>query len=312
MSAPCPDRFATASPDAGELSLTDVNLALGRLISDRFPLPLSVEPALARSKRSAERLTAAGHGYAALDVAEGFFRIANASMAEAIREVTVARGFDLREHALVVFGGAGGQHACALARELGVREVLFHPLAGVLSAWGIGISRLRWEGRADAGGRALSEDALPELAADFERLVAAGRAALARDGADPRQLVVTTTLRLRYRGTETELAVAFPAPKQALARRDDLAELDERRTQRLGNQPQRPGDLRRRGNLAPSLADQPRHGRRPESSDDDSRPAARWQPPRLHQRRHGRPCARPSAGRGRSPLDLIPVEDPRS
>jgi 5-oxoprolinase (ATP-hydrolysing) len=201
----------------GQLALTDVNLALGRLIPDRFPLPLSVGSALSALALLSQELAASGHRYSALDVAEGFFRIANANMAEAIREVTVARGFDLREHALVVFGGAGGQHACALARELGVREVLFHPLAGVLSAWGIGISRLRWEDRADAGGRALNDDALDELAADFDRLVANGRAALVRDGADPQQLLVQKMLRLRYTGTETELEVPFPLPVCAIS-----------------------------------------------------------------------------------------------
>jgi len=91
-------------------------------------------------------------------------------MAEAIREVTVARGFDLREHALVVFGGAGGQHACALARELGVLEFCFtHSPA--CCRLGIGISPLRWEGRSDAGARELFDEALSELLPIFERLL---------------------------------------------------------------------------------------------------------------------------------------------
>jgi 5-oxoprolinase (ATP-hydrolysing) len=213
-----PGPLCYGQPGSEQLAVTDVNLALGRLIPDRFPLPLSLAPALSALAALSQVLTAGGHRYSALDVAEGFFRIANANMAEAIREVTVARGFDLREHALVVFGGAGGQHACALARELGVREVLFHPLAGVLSAWGIGISRLRWEDRADASGRTLSDDALAELATDFERLVASGRAALVRDGADPQQLLFQRTLRLRYTGTETQLDVPFPAAVSALTR----------------------------------------------------------------------------------------------
>jgi 5-oxoprolinase (ATP-hydrolysing) len=205
-----PGPLCYGRPGPGELSLTDVNLALGRVIPDRFPLPLSLAPPLSALERLRLDVAGAGHDYSALDVAEGLFRIANANMAEAIREVTVARGFDLREHALVVFGGAGGQHACALARELGVHQVLFHPLAGVLSAWGIGISRLRWEGRADAGGVMLTDESLAELAPHFERLVAEGRTALTADGADPESLELTLTARVRYRGTESELPVRYP------------------------------------------------------------------------------------------------------
>jgi 5-oxoprolinase (ATP-hydrolysing) len=210
-----PGPLCYGRPGPGELSLTDVNLALGRLIPDRFPLPLLLKPPLAALDELRLEVAGAGHDYSALDVAEGLFRIANANMVEAIREVTVARGFDLREHALVVFGGAGGQHACALARELGVQQVLFHPLAGVLSAWGIGISRLRWEGRADAGGVLLTDESLAELAPHFERLEAEGRAALSADGADSARLELTLTAHIRYRGTESELPVPFPSSTAA-------------------------------------------------------------------------------------------------
>jgi 5-oxoprolinase (ATP-hydrolysing) len=194
---------------ASELSVTDANLVLGRLIADRFPLPVSLEAPLAKLKAVARELSQLGHRYSALDVAEGFFRVANASMAQAIREVTVGRGLDLREHALVVFGGAGGQHACALARELGVREILFHPQAGVLSAWGIGISGLTWDGTHDGGGATLSQHSIAALADAKDRLIAEGRAALARDGADEGRVAVSAKLGLRYVGTETVLSVPY-------------------------------------------------------------------------------------------------------
>jgi 5-oxoprolinase (ATP-hydrolysing) len=194
---------------ATELAVSDVNLVLGRLIPDRFPLPLQSAAPLAALGALAEALTARGHRYGALDVAEGFFRIANANMAAAIREVTVGRGFDLREHALVVFGGAGGQHACALARELAVKEVLLHPMAGVLSAWGIGLARLSWDGARDAGAAAVEASSLAEASDELERLLEAGRAALARDGAEPAALVATRSLGVRYRGTETVVLVPF-------------------------------------------------------------------------------------------------------
>jgi 5-oxoprolinase (ATP-hydrolysing) len=206
-----PGPLCYGRPQAHELSITDVNLVLGRLIADRFPLPLSDATSLARLETLAAELKQRGHAYTPLDVAEGFFRIANANMAQAIRDVTIARGFDLREQALVAFGGAAGQHACALARELQVREVLFHPQAGVLSAWGIGISRLTWDGRRDAGGQPLSDSALNELATAVERLEADGRAALEHDGAVPGRVSVSASVGLRYQGTETVLPVALPA-----------------------------------------------------------------------------------------------------
>jgi 5-oxoprolinase (ATP-hydrolysing) len=204
-----PGPLCYGRPGAHELSLSDVNLALGRLIPDRFPLPLAVQAPLAKLTNLADELTRRGYDYSALAAAEGFFRIATASMAQAIREVTVGRGFDLREHTLVVFGGAGGQHACALARELGVHEVLFHPLAGVLSAWGIGIAGVTWDGSHDAGGVALSQSAIDALDGARQRLVSEGRAVLERDGADAERVRIKVELALRYSGTETVLTVDY-------------------------------------------------------------------------------------------------------
>jgi 5-oxoprolinase (ATP-hydrolysing) len=194
---------------AAELAVSDINLVLGRLIPDRFPLPLDPRRALERLTELAAALTRAGHVYSAHDVAEGFFRIANANMAEAVREVTVARGFDLREHALVVFGGAGGQHACALARELGVPELLFHPLGGVLSALGIGLAELSWNGSREGSAQPLSDATLAGLSSSFEALERQGRIALEQDGVAPGALSVTREVDVRYAGTETVLPLAL-------------------------------------------------------------------------------------------------------
>ena len=190
---------------ATELAISDANLVLGRLIPDRFPLPLWPDAPYTRLADLARALTQGGHAYSAEDVAEGFFRIANANMAQAIRQVTVARGFDLREHALVVFGGAGGQHACALARELGVAELLFHPLSGVLSALGIGLAELSWTGSREGNALDLSDAALVALAPTFATLEANGKAALLQDGANATTLVVEREVDVRYAGTETAL-----------------------------------------------------------------------------------------------------------
>lgn len=217
-----PGPLCYGHPAATDLALSDVNLALGRLLPDRFPLPLDARAPLLRLEQLAGELSARGHAYGPLEVAEGFFRIANANMAQAIREVTVARGFDLRDHVLVAYGGAAGQHACALATELGVREVLFHPQAGVLSAWGIGISELSWDGQRDAGGAPVTEEVANQLDRAFDELEAEGRAALLADGAEPRAVTSQRSIGVRYEGTETVLDVLPRAPAEIRAQFEAL------------------------------------------------------------------------------------------
>jgi 5-oxoprolinase (ATP-hydrolysing) len=187
-----PGPLCYGHPDATELTLTDVNLVLGRVCADRFPLPLDGERA-----RAALASLDAGDPEAA---AEGFFRVAVAVMADAIRQVTVAKGHDVRDHALVVFGGAGGQVACALARQLGIRHVVVHPLAGVFSALGMGLAPLRWDGSRDAQDASVEEaDALEPLFAELDR---EGRQ---RFPERQEQLRPLRSADLRYRGTEHTL-----------------------------------------------------------------------------------------------------------
>jgi 5-oxoprolinase (ATP-hydrolysing) len=128
-------------------------------------------------------------------------------MAQAIRQVTVARGFDVREHALIVFGGAGGQHACAVARRLGIRTVVLDPLAGVLSAVGIGLADATWHDQRDAGRVALAEVDLDAMRDSLATLSAAGPPLLERDGIRPERIVTHHRLDLRYRGTQTTLTL---------------------------------------------------------------------------------------------------------
>ncbi|HJL19732.1 MAG TPA: hydantoinase B/oxoprolinase family protein [Sandaracinaceae bacterium LLY-WYZ-13_1] len=192
-----PGPLCYGRPEAAEPTLTDVNLALGRLSPARFPFPLDEEAPRAALEAIAARV--GDRGWA--EVAAGFFRIAVESMAEAIRRVTVARGHDARDYALVVFGGAGGQHACAVARRLGVRRVLCHPLAGVLSALGMGVADVGWHAEADVGGVPLEAGTLAGLAPTFARLEAQGRAVLG-DAARTRR-----RLDLRYAGTETGITL---------------------------------------------------------------------------------------------------------
>lgn len=194
---------------ARELTVSDVNLALGRLAADRFPFPLDEARPLAALEQVASALRASGHDASAHDVANGFFEIATRNMAEALRKVSVSRGFDLRQHALCVFGGAGGQHACALAALLGLREVVFHPLAGVLSAFGLALAELTHHAARDAGARPLRAALLVELEPSFAELEAEARAVVAAQSAPGAHVSCVRRVSLRYAGSETTLTLAL-------------------------------------------------------------------------------------------------------
>jgi 5-oxoprolinase (ATP-hydrolysing) len=197
--------------DARELAVTDVNLWLGRVQPDRFPFALAREPVGVALETLRGQVSGAGFDLDADAIAAGFVEVANASMAEAIRQVSVARGVDPRDCALVGFGGAGGQHVCAIARALGMRDVLLHPFAGILSAYGIGVADVSWDGQRDAGRERLEGEPSPALLALLDALEREGRAALDAEGLpDAAQVQVERRLDLRYVGTETALAVLQP------------------------------------------------------------------------------------------------------
>jgi len=136
----------------GPLTITDANLLLGRLQPAAFPAVFGPggdqgpDPGLVSQlfQELAERVAlATGRPSTPEALAEGALAIANDRMAEAIRRISIQRGHDIRGATLVCYGGAGGQHACALAERLGIRRLLLHPLAGVLSAYGIGLADQR-------------------------------------------------------------------------------------------------------------------------------------------------------------------------
>ncbi|MBV1860506.1 MAG: hydantoinase B/oxoprolinase family protein [Nannocystaceae bacterium] len=206
-----PGPLCYGHPDAREPALTDVAATLGRLPPDRFPFPLDLPRARAGVAGLAQTA-----GMSVEATAEGLLSIAVENMARAIRTVTVARGHDVREHAMVVFGGAGGQYGCALARTLGIRTLVLHPLGGVLSAWGIGRAAQSWHGERDGGGRPLQQNILDELGAHFETMREEGDGAL---GAASR---ARRTVALRYAGTQTTLELPWataPALASAFAQR---------------------------------------------------------------------------------------------
>jgi 5-oxoprolinase (ATP-hydrolysing) len=136
----------------GPLTVTDCNVLLGRLPPDFFPkifgpsgdLPLDAQRVHERfSVLAAEIASSSQKSLTPEELASGFLRIAVDNMANAIKKISVARGYDVTGYTLVTFGGAGGQHACAVADALRMERVLIHPFAGVLSAYGIGLAELR-------------------------------------------------------------------------------------------------------------------------------------------------------------------------
>jgi 5-oxoprolinase (ATP-hydrolysing) len=207
----------------GPLTITDANLLLGRLPPEALPAVFGpggdLPPdgavvrrrfeALAADLAAARPATARGTPLSPEALAQGARSIALERMAEAIRSISIQRGHDIRAAVLVCYGGAGGQHACALAERLGVARVLLHPLAGVLSAYGIGLSRQEAL-RSRALQLPLEAAALPELLRQREALLAEASAALeaAGDGRGDRG-AARLSLDLRLAGGERALEVPW-------------------------------------------------------------------------------------------------------
>jgi 5-oxoprolinase (ATP-hydrolysing) len=195
----------------GPLTVTDANVMLGRVQPGSFPRvfgpggdePLDAGLVAIRFEALARRIAAAtGDQRSAAEVAAGFLDIAVANMANAIKKISVQRGYDITRYVLATFGGAGGQHACAVADALGMTEVLIHPLAGVLSAYGMGLASVTAM-RETAVEAELSSGVAARLDQVAGELEAAARDELAGGGA----VRSVRRAHLRYQGTDTSLPV---------------------------------------------------------------------------------------------------------
>lgn len=201
----------------GPLTITDVNLFLGRIVSEWFPFPLDREATERRLLELARQLVAEAsspvHEYASKkrytpeELAAGLLKIANANMAAAIRSVTIAKGANPAEYVLVAFGGAAGQHACAVARELGIQQILNHPQAGVLSALGIGLADVTRH-RSCGIERELNEDSLAYASRRLEELEQGARVEVRSEGA--REIKAMRSLDLSYQGVDSYLTIEWP------------------------------------------------------------------------------------------------------
>ena len=204
----------------GPLTLTDANLLLGKILPNHFPRIFGEsgeEPLDMESVRHAFDTLAAriGHGKSPQQVAEGFVRIAVENMASAIRKISTQRGHDVTGHVLNCFGGAGGQHACLVADVLGIEKVLLHPLAGVLSAYGMGLAQLHAH-RELAVSEPLQADVESRLEQRFASLASRTRQELTSQGIAAHQIETEQRLHLRYAGTDTALMISH-GPYQTVA-----------------------------------------------------------------------------------------------
>ncbi|MEG5038927.1 MULTISPECIES: hydantoinase B/oxoprolinase family protein [unclassified Microcoleus] len=201
----------------GPLTVTDCNVMLGKIQPDFFPkvfglngdLPIAPDVVKQKFGQLAGEI---GGERTAEEVAEGFLAIAVEKMANAVKKISLQRGYDVSEYTLCCFGGAGGQHACAIADALGMKRVFIHPYAGVLSAYGMGLADVRAI-RERAIEQQLNAELLPDLHHILAELEAEGKRELNRRGAEDTEkeseVLVIRKLRLKYQGSDSVLAVDF-------------------------------------------------------------------------------------------------------
>jgi 5-oxoprolinase (ATP-hydrolysing) len=204
----------------GPLAVTDCNVMLGKIQPAHFPAVFGPRADQALDGRvvrerfeamAADIERATGKRPAPEEVAEGFIQIAVGNMANAIKQISVQRGHDVTEYVLTSFGGAGGQHACLVADALGMKTVFIHSLAGVLSAYGMGLADQAALREASVEERLLDLGA-PDLAARLDVLAGAAAAELAAQGVAESRIRVIRRVHLRYEGTDTAIVVLHGEP----------------------------------------------------------------------------------------------------
>ncbi|MFC9159098.1 hydantoinase B/oxoprolinase family protein [Streptomyces bauhiniae] len=205
----------------GPLTVTDANVMLGRVQPARFPAvfgPAGDQPLDAGAVRDGftalarEIHEATGDDRTPEQVAEGYLRIAVANIAAAIKRISVQQGHDVTRYALTTFGGAGGQHACKVADALGIRTVLVPPMAGVLSALGMGLADITAM-REQSVEAPLTEAAMPGVRDTADELEAAARAELRAEDVPEDRIRTARRAQLRYDGTDTALTVDLTDPE---------------------------------------------------------------------------------------------------
>ncbi|UZD54625.1 hydantoinase B/oxoprolinase family protein [Caldimonas aquatica] len=199
----------------GPLTTTDANVMLGKIQPEYFPRvfgphadePLDREVVERKFRAMAEEVSRkSGRAVSPEALAQGFLEIAVANMANAVKKISVARGYDVTQYTLQCFGGAGGQHACLVADALGMTRVFVHPLAGVLSAYGMGLAD-QIAMREASVERRLDDEGLAAARAAMAGIETEARREIEAQGFGADAVVVHRRLHVRYEGTDTALAV---------------------------------------------------------------------------------------------------------
>ncbi|GGD07407.1 5-oxoprolinase [Pyruvatibacter mobilis] len=211
------DPGPTAYRRGGPLTVTDANVMTGKLLPHHFPKifgpdadqALDADAVRERfADLAAEIETATGKASTPEEIAEGFLKIAVENMAQAIKKISVQRGYDVTRYALTSFGGAGGQHACLVADALGMTTCLVHPMSGLLSAYGMGLADIRAT-RAEALNVTLNAEGHAALTKLLDRIGADAHREVQDQGVAPAHIRLEPTVHARYAGTDTTLEVPF-------------------------------------------------------------------------------------------------------
>jgi 5-oxoprolinase (ATP-hydrolysing) len=222
--------------NGGPLAVTDANVMVGKLMPDLFPAifgPARNERLDADAVRSAfaDLATKVGGQKSPEQVADGFIHIAVENMANAIKKISVQRGYDITRYALNCFGGAGGQHACLVADALGMTSILVHPFSGLLSAYGMGLADIR-SSRQKALEAAFDDAGRLALANEGRVLGEQAMAEVTSQGVQEKDITIFVRAHIRYAGTDTALEVeaGVLSPSPQAGRGDDFASFADLKT----------------------------------------------------------------------------------
>lgn len=200
----------------GPLTVTDANILLGKIQPHLFPHVFGAtgqEPLDTEGVREAFQSLADEIGMSPETAAEGFIKIAVDNMAQAIKKISVARGYDVSQYVLQCFGGAGAQHACLVCDALNIKTILIHPFAGLLSAYGMGLASIRAQ-KDQAIEAALTQETLSKTETARAQLSNLVTEEVIAQGLDADRVSVSTLYHLRYDGTDTALLVGGASAKE--------------------------------------------------------------------------------------------------